>query len=983
MSRPTLVLVDGHALAYRMFFALPQTMTTRSGELVNATMGFTRTLLDILDMDPEYLAITFDQGLSGRETVYPAYKGTRDKMDDGLRAQLGRIRELIKAFNVPILEMDGYEADDVLGTVAPQAEDAGVKVRIITGDRDLLQLITEHTVVQLPGKSQGDAQLYSLDRFRDEYGLEPPQLVDIKGLMGDHSDNIPGISGIGEKTALKLIQTYGSVAGVYEHLDEIKGAMKEKLTAGRDSAFLSRDLARIRRDVPVLIHLPSCVARDYKYEDVEILFRELEFRQLIGRLPGRPVESAPAAAGSAQQLSMFETPSEAAPAALFGPVHETVPYEIVNSEAKLAVLVRELNAASMIGFDTETTSVDQMAAELVGISLATTPDKGYYIPVGHIPPNAPPAPSEKDQPDLVEGYTPYQLPLDTVIEALRGPMTNPAIPKAAHNADYDLVMLRRHGLDVTPITFDTMIAEWVSDPGSHNLGLKNLVWVRTGIQMTHIEEVIGTGKNRITMDRVPVEKAAPYAAADAAMTLKLVDPLRSDLEERNSAKLFDEIEMPLIPVLAGMEMAGVLLDIPYLRELSIDLSDRMRALQTEIYDLSGGYGEFNLGSPKQLNDVLFGKLGLPTEGLRRTQHGLSTDADTLEALRDQHPIVGLLLDWRVLSKLQSTYVDALPSLINPHTGRVHTSFNQAGTTTGRVSSNNPNLQNIPNRTEEGRRVRRAFITPPECKLLSVDYSQVELRILAHVSKDTGLLEAFRNGVDIHRATAAAVYSVPLEAVTYEQRAFAKSVNFGLMYGMGAFRLARESNLTLGEAEDFITHYFQQFPGVRSYLNGTLVFAREHGYQETLLGRRRYFPTLVEGDGGSKVTVQVRQRAEREAINMPIQGTAADIIKMAMIALARKLREGGYKSRLLLQVHDELVLEVPEDEVLRVAPLVIETMESAFQLDAPLVADARVGQNWAEMEKVKEIPHPLSETGEGNKINRINSINVVGRMQWER
>ncbi|HMM29014.1 MAG TPA: DNA polymerase I [Aggregatilineaceae bacterium] len=943
MARPTLVLIDGHALAYRQFFALPiESFTTRGGEPTNATFGFARTLLDILDKNPDYLAVSFDQGLTGRDALYDEYKGTRDKMPNELRVQLDRIRELVQAFNIPILELEGYEADDVIGSVSPQAEAQGVDVMIITGDRDLLQLLTDHTQVQLPGKTLGDAKVYDLARFREEYGLEPRQLPELKGLMGDASDNIPGIKGVGEKTASKLIAEYGSVAGVYEHLGEIKGALRAKLEAGRDSAFLSTDLATIRRDVPVQIDLSKCVAHDYRYEDVEGLFRVLEFRLLIRRLPGR---TAVAASGSGQQLTMFAAsePSEATSEQ----VEIVVPYTVVDDEAKLAALVERLARAEAIAFDTESTSTDQMLADLVGISLAVDGDEGYYIPVGHIAPNAPPRPAEQAQPDLVDGHTPQQLPLDRVIAALRPALTDPQIPKYGHNAPYDLVLLRRYGIDVQPITFDTMVGEWVCDPGSRNLGLKNLAWVRLGVQMTEITDLIGSGRAQITMDRVPVERAAPYAAADAVLTYRLVETLRPELEEKQAWRLFSEIEMPLIPVIADMDMAGVLLDVAFLRELSDDLNARLRTLEQEIEALSDGYGPFNPGSPKQLNEVLFDHLKLATDGLRKTSHGFSTAADVLDGLRGEHPIVDKVMTWRELQKLQSTYVDALPMLVNPHTGRVHTSFNQTGTSTGRVSSSNPNLQNIPIRTEEGRRVRRAFIAPAGRRLLSVDYSQVELRILAHYSQDAALLRAFREGQDIHRATAAAVYHVPLEAVTYEQRSFAKSVNFGLMYGMGAFRLARDSELTLAEAEAFIASYFQQFPGVRQYLNASLARARQQGYVETLLGRRRYFPILHE-KGPVQASFQARQRAEREAINMPIQGTAADIIKIAMIHLARALDEGKYKARLILQVHDELVLEVPEDEIDAVAPLTVEVMEAAWMLDAPLVADARTGPNWAEM-----------------------------------
>lgn len=943
MPRPTLVLIDGHALAYRMFFALPvQGFQTRAGEPTNAVYGFARTLLDLMDEQPDYLAVTFDQGLSGRGELYPDYKGTREKMPDDLRVQLDRIRAVVSAFNIPILELPGYEADDVIGSVAPQAEAEGVDVRIITGDRDILQLITGHTTVQLPGRGpDSKAEQWDTARFAEKYeGLQPPQLVEIKGLMGDSSDNIPGVKGVGEKTALKLIAEYGSVANVYEHIEAIRGALKTKLETGRENALLSRELAAIKRDVPVTLELAACVAHDYDQGTVMDLFRELEFRTLIDRLPDAPSSGVALSAGGVQQLSMFEmAEAQRVP-------ESVVAFDVVDTPEKLAALVERLQAADAITWDVETTSVDQMQATLVGIGLAVDGTFGYYIPVGHIAPNAPPL-SANGQPDLIEGHTPGQLPLDDVIAALRPALTSPDIPKYGHNAVYDLVMLRRYGIDVQPVTFDTMIAEWIINPGSRNLGLKNLAKIDLGVLMTEITDLIGTGKNQVTFDRVPVERAAPYGAADAAITHRLVELKQPEIVEKKLERLFDAIEMPLVPVVADMEMAGVLLDVDYLRELSADLSERIAALEAQAREQGDVHGEFSLGSPKQLNEVLFDKLRLPTEGLRKTSLGFSTDAATLDALKDAHPIVETILAWRELSKLQSTYVDALPALINPQTGRVHTSFNQTGTITGRLSSSDPNLQNIPVRTEEGRRVRRAFIAPDGHALLAVDYSQVELRILAHYSQDEALLQAFHEGRDIHRATAAAVFHVAPEDVSYEQRSFAKSVNFGLMYGMGAFRLARDSDLTLAEAEAFIAEYFAQFPGVRRYLDEAIARAKQQGYVETLLGRRRYFPELDESSG-RQAGFQDRQRAEREAINMPVQGTAADIIKIAMINLSRALREGGYAARVILQVHDELVLEVPEDELDTVAPLVVEVMEAAFELDAPLVADARVGQNWLEM-----------------------------------
>jgi DNA polymerase I len=918
-SRPVLYLIDGHALAYRQFFALPvASFSTRAGEPTNATYGFSRVLMDILQTaKPEYIAVTFDQGMSGRDELYGEYKGTREKMPDELRVQLDRIAQVVQAFNMPVLQLEGYEADDVIGTVALQAEAQGVDIRIVTGDRDILQLLTEHVSVQLPRRNEADV-VYNVALFKEEWGIDPLQLIDWKGLVGDTSDNIPGVRGIGEKTATKLLQEFGSLEAIYERLDDIKGANQQKLRDGRDSAFLSKKLATIMRDIPVTLDLQACLSHDYDARQVDELFGALEFRSLRDRLPK-----------ASEQLTLFDmgpvglpntpTATETIPTE---PVAETV---IVQDQAGLEALVATLNTASEIAFDTETTSTDQMAAVLVGISLAVDGERGYYIPVGH------------------EGAE--QLPLKTVLDAIRPALTNPAIPKYAHNAGYDYVMLNRYGIEVHPVGFDTMIAEWLRAPDSKFLGLKNLARQELNVHMTEISTLIGSGKKQITMDKVAVEQAAPYAAADAAITMRLVHFLRPKLEELNLTTLNDTLELPLIPVIAAMEQHGVVLDTRYLKDLSTRMGEMLAKLEEEVISVSGGHGKFNINSPKQLGDMLFGKLGLSTEGVRKTTQGYSTDAAVLESLKGQHPIIDHILEYREISKLRGTYVDALPELINPQTGRVHTSYNQAGAATGRLSSNTPNLQNIPNRTELGLEVRRSFVAPSGMKLLSVDYSQVELRILAHISQDKTLLEAFAQGQDIHAATAAAVYGITLEQVNKEQRGFAKRVNFGLIYGMGPHRLARDSNLSFNEAKAFIDTYFARLPGVKKYLEDTKQAARK-GPIYTLFGRRRMFAVLQSGS-----TPQAIQAEERVAINMPIQGTAADIMKRAMIDLYHELNRRRMKAKMMLQVHDELVLEVPQEDVLETTDLVVNVMEGAYKLDAPLRANAQVGDNWRDMTKI--------------------------------
>ena len=919
-TRPNFYIIDGHALAYRQYFALPaQGFSTRAGEPTNATFGFTRNLLDILlDVKPKYLAVSFDRGLSGREDLYPDYKGTREKMPDDLRPQIERIQEIVAAFNTPVLALDGYEADDIIGTVVKIAEEQGVDTRIITGDKDILQLLTPHVTVQLPRKGQNDV-VYDVALFMEEYeGLEPWQLVELKGLMGDSSDNIPGIKGIGQKTGIKLLQDYGTIDGIYEHINEIKGANQKKLLIeGKESAFLSRTLATIRKDIPIEFDLTRCVSQEYETRRPLELFRELEFRQFTDRLDVQ------------EQLPLFTMLEEAAP------VEETAPdigieTIIVRDQAGLDALIGTLNQAQAIVWDVETTGTDQMACDLVGIALAVNTDTGYYIPVGH-----------------AQGE---QLPMQTVLDALRGPLTNPNIPKYAHNASYDLVVMHRYGVNVTPVAFDTMIAEWLRDPTSKFLGLKNFAnfVLVPPVRMTEITELLGTGKKQITMDQVAISKAAPYAAADGAITYRAVEFLRPKLEaDADHWRIYQTLELPLIPVIASIQRNGVVLDTRHLTELSDRLAEQMAALEQSIYDI-GGQGRFNINSPQQLNDVLFNKLGLSVEGLRKTKLGYSTDAATLENMSAAHPIIKEILTYRELSKLKSTYVDALPALINQRTGRVHTSYNQAGSATGRLSSSNPNLQNIPIRTELGREVRRAFVTPPGTLLLGVDYSQIELRVLAHYSEDPTLLQAFAEDQDIHAVTAAAVSGIPLEQVTFEQRSFAKRVNFGLIYGMGAFRLARDSELTLPEARKFVDDYFARLPGVRDYLENIKQQARK-GPISTLFGRKREFPVLMSGSSKFNDV----QQAERIAINMPIQGTAADIMKKAMIDLYNALEACGSEAKLILQVHDEFVLEVPEDEIQETSRLVVDVMEHAFEMKVPLRANAEVGLNWRDMEPVAQ------------------------------
>jgi len=911
-----LVLIDGHSLAYRAFFALPPDMATSKGELTNAVYGFTSMLLNIIrDHKPTHMAVAFDVGRSFRHDKFEEYKATRERIPDELAIQIDRIQELIDAFHIPVFTREGYEADDVLATLAHQAEPHGALSLITTGDRDLVQVVDDLIWVLTSGRKFSDVIIYTPDKVRERYGLEPRQIVDLKALVGDKSDNIPGIRGIGEKTAVKLLQQWGDLDNIYAHIDEITPTrVRNALIKGREEAYLSRALAQIV-DVPgVDLDLKTCEFGDYDRQRVLRLFTELEFRTLIPRLPEPK-------GYSAQQLGLFgEAEVEEESAAPHG-------YRAVTTPDELDAVLPDLRAANPLAFDVETTGIDEHRAGLVGLALGWDegPDANIYVPITH--------------------HDGEQLALTAVQEKIGPILADPKTDKLAHNAKYDLIICRRHGLPVQGRFIDTMIGEFLLDPGSRSLGLKALAIKYLGVEMTPIADLIGKGRKQTTMDTVAIARVTDYAAADVDMTRRIWEKIRPQLEETGLIKLFWDLEMPLIPVLADMEMHGVLLDADYLYAMSRELRQRLEELAGEIFE-HVGY-EFNLNSTQQLSDALFGTLGLPTKGLKKTKSGhYSTAASVLESLRGQHPVIDLLLEYRQLTKLLSTYIDALPKLINPETSRIHTSFDQTGAETGRISSNNPNLQNIPVRTELGRLIRKAFIAPPDHYLLAVDYSQVELRILAHISGDERMLEAFAQDLDIHAATAALVYGVPIEEVTPEQRAVAKMMNFATSYGVSAYGLSSRTGLSMDEAREFMATYFATYPGVRRYLDETIRKAHEQGYVETLLGRRRYFPILKAGVRASQ---QARAAAERAAINFPIQGTAADILKIALREVHRKLRERGFAARMILQVHDELVLETPIAEMDEVVPLVVETMARAYELKAPLKAEPEYGPNWYDMQ----------------------------------
>ncbi|MFC1901587.1 DNA polymerase I [Chloroflexota bacterium] len=912
MDKPLLVLFDGNAIIHRAYHAFGATKyraatpltVSKTGEIVSAVYGFALMLLKVLsELEPSHYAIAFDKkGPTFRHRLFDQYKAHRPATPEELVNQMDRVKQLVAAFRIPVFEMDDYEADDVLGTLSRQASQEGINTIIITGDADTMQLVSPRVKVLYPrpGKTFSDTVLYDEAGVSLKYGVGPGHITDLKGLVGDTSDNIPGVSGIGGKTAAKLVQQFGTVEEIYTHIDEVTPPkLQELLRQNEAVARQSKELATIITRVPVTLNLDDCRVNQYDRQQVAELFRELEFASLLPKLPGAAADSP-------------SVPVETAP--------PRGDYRIIATAEDLDSLLSRLSAVGSFAFDTETTGLNPLTAQLVGISLSPAEGESYYIPVGHV---------------VLDEVT--QLPLEQVIDRLKPLFADNKIGKSAHNAKYDMAVLGEGGVPVHNITFDTMIAAHLL--GESSVGLKALAFSKLGIEMTPISSLIGKGKKQIPMSEVDIKMAADYACADADMTLRLAILLKDKLrEEEELWKLFNEWEMPLVPVLLRMELNGVALDVDTLKEMSKNLGEQVTILERKIYDNVGH--EFNINSPKQISNLLFEELMLPKS--RKTTLGYSTDAAVLEKLRKAHPVIEPILEYRQLYKLKSTYTDTLVNLVNPQTGRIHTSFSQTQTATGRLSSNNPNMQNIPVRGELGGEIRQAFVAPPGSYLLAGDYSQIDLRALAHLSQDAGLLSAFRHDEDIHAATAAQIFGVEAAQITADMRRLAKTVNFGVIYGMSDYGLEQATELSREEAGRFITAYFEKYPGVRKYLDDTKEQARRDGYVQTLLGRRRFIPDINSSNR------QVREAAERMAINMPVQGTSADIIKVAMINLYREMADRRLQSKMLLQVHDELVFEVPEGEMEVMRKLVPEVMDSAVALTVPLKVDTKVGKNWGEM-----------------------------------
>ena len=910
-SKETLYLVDGSSYIYRAYYAIRH-LSSPTGHPTNAIYGFIQMLLKLLkDYAPQHVAVVFDAGRTTfRTEMYPAYKANRAAMPDDLRVQMEPIREVVRAFNIPTLELQGYEADDIIGGLAKRFAAEGGKVVVVTGDKDLMQIVTDHVTLldTMKGKESGIAEV--VERF----GVGPELVIDILGLAGDSSDNIPGVPGIGEKTAAKLVQEFGSLDALLARAAEVKGKNGEKLREFRDQALLSRRLATIECNVPLEVTLETLIAKEPDQGALNAFFKKFGFTSLIKELTGKAT-----------------LPTEQ--------------YQTVTTIEMLETLATGLEQAGEFAFDLETTSLDPRQAEIVGFSFSYRDHEAFYIPVGHILSHPQPdigalfSSLQHEEGENGENLAPNQLSYATVLNRLRPLLENPALRKVGQNIKFDMQVLANCGVTMANIWFDTMLASYLLNPSRQGHGLDTLAQDHLSHRMISYSDVVGSGKDQKNFAEVELEAAARYAAEDADATWLLYRKFEPLLVAGNDDNLFHTVDMPLVPILAGMENHGVLLDIKLLNDLSADFSGRMQTVEEQIFTLAGE--RFNLNSPKQMGEVLFDRMGLKSGKKNKGKTGWSTDNEVLSALAEEQEIARLILDYRTIAKLKSTYTDALPRLVNPRTGRVHTSYNQTVTSTGRLSSSDPNLQNIPIRTEEGRRIRHAFIAQPGHVILSADYSQIELRVLAHLSGDAVFCHAFANDEDIHTRTAAEVFGLFPEMVTPEMRRQAKTINFGIIYGQGSFSLAKQLGIARKTAEDFINTYKERHHGAIAFLDSCIREAGEYGFVRTILGRRLPIPDIHSSNGN------VLAFARRNAINYPIQGSAADIIKCAMIRVDSRIRREQLQSRLIMQVHDELVLEVPESELLAMEQLVEEEMGHAAETKVPLRLDISYGANWSE------------------------------------
>lgn len=894
----TLYILDGSYYIFRAFHAIRE-LRNSSGFPTNGLFAFTNMLVSVIrDHRPTHLAVAFDPpGGSFRREIYPEYKANREAPPEELKQQLPFFRDIVQALSIPIIEIPRYEADDVIGSLVKHRGRDGLDVVILSGDKDLFQLIDDKTVMvdSMRGKR------VDLAEVEERFQVGPELVASVLALAGDSSDNIPGAVGVGEKTAGSLLKEFGSIEGIYKNIDKVRGPKRrENLKAFEEQVPLSLELTTIKTDVPLDLDWSELALDNPDFDHFDELCRRFEFRRLPGQL-----------------RELFEELNGAADSA----ADSEPEYETIFSLEELDRALESIRRAGVMSIDLETTSLEPLDAQIVGIALAWEGGHAVYVPVAHV--------------DLL---SPEQLELEPVLERLKPMLEDPSLPKIAQNARYEIRVLGSYGIKLQGLANDPMIAAYLVNPNRRRYGLDALALDWFGHKMATFEEVAGKGKSQKRFDEVSVEVASHYGAEDADYTLRLAEVLSEEMKQVEQTQLFDEVELPLVSIIAGMESTGVLVDTDYLSELRAEFQGRISTLQDKVYEAAGE--EFLLSSPAQLGKVLFEKLELPVK--KRNKTGPSTDQAVLEELAPLHPMPQLVLEWRQLTKLQSTYVEALPKLVHAKTGRVHSSWQQTGTSTGRLSSAQPNLQNIPVRSDEGLRIRKAFITEPGWSLLSADYSQIELRLLAHMSREPMLIEAFQRGEDIHRRTASQVFEVEPEEVTRDQRDAAKTINFGVMYGMGANRLAKTLAISRAEASQFIDRYFDRLGGVRDFFDDQVARASQLGYASTLLGRRRAIPELGRSNNRD------RALGERLAVNAPIQGSAADLIKVAMVRLNDRIIERGLSGRLLMQVHDELVLESPDSELPELRELLKVTMEGVMELAVPLVVDLEVGPNWAEL-----------------------------------
>ncbi|MDD5492228.1 MAG: DNA polymerase I [bacterium] len=881
-----LYIIDGHAYIHRAFHALPM-LTNSQGLVINAVYGFTRMLLKIIKREqPDYLAVCFDSPHpTFRHKAFEQYKATRKETPDELKTQIPMVQEMVEAFKIPVFRMPGYEADDLIATIARQAEKQDVDVVVVSGDKDILQLVDEHINVL----SEPKGILFAEKEVQEKFGFSADKIKDYLGLCGDSSDNIPGVPGIGEKTALQLVKEYGTIENMYQNLDKMPAKVKNKMEQGRELAFKSKELVTLIENVPLIMTLDDLKPVPLDQEKAMALFNKYEFKSL--------------------SMELIEQSSE-----------KDACYEVINNPGEMEKIASQIRQKKEVSIDLETNSTEPMLAKIVGLVLCFEEKKAYYIPVAHSYLGAPQQDKKK------------------VLDLLSSVIEDEKIKKYGQNLKYDLLVLKNEGFELKGISFDIMISSYLLNPSKLNHSLEDIAAEYLQYKMIPITDLIGKGARQITMDQVLVERVGEYACAQVDMVWRLEQKLSNLLKEKGLEKLFYEVEMPVMEILAEMEYAGILVDLPYLKELSRDIDGKINVLEQVIYKIAGM--EFNINSPQQLSKVLFEKLGLPI--IERTKTGASTNESVLRQLQNMHELPKRIIEYRELAKLKSTYIDPIPEMINPKTGRLHTSFNQTVTNTGRLSSSDPNLQNIPIRTEIGRSIRRSFIPKEGCVFVSADYSQIDLRVLAHMSDDKHMKQAFLNHEDIHSHTACEIFGLKPEEVDDEKRRIAKTVNFGLSYGMSPYGLSQALGIDAATAKNYIDKYFARFSGVKEYMEKIVEKARHDGFVTTLLNRRRYLPEINAKDRN------IRSFAERVAINMPIQGTAADIIKIAMINIDKKLKQEKLQSKMLLQVHDELIFEVPKAEEKQLTKMIKQEMESALKLDVPLEANVSVGPNWRDL-----------------------------------